>query len=71
MTLVGIHSRFGHGRIWVLEEVLNQMVSEGRIDSWQVPDATRYEVLTDKDVSEIEGEILSVVRQKMASRRRA
>lgn len=69
VTLAGIASRMGHGRMRILEETLNDFVKEGRIDGWQFADVTRYEVLTDKDVTRIEAEIINAIRQKRLERK--
>lgn len=65
VTLTGISSRIGGGKMRILEEVLNDFVGEGKIDKWAFKDPTRYDALTDKDVTKIEKEIIAASRAKI------
>ncbi|MFQ6074652.1 MAG: hypothetical protein ACE5Z5_00760 [Candidatus Bathyarchaeia archaeon] len=50
--------RIGGSSIPLVEEILNDFVKEGKIDGWKYSGEPAYEVLTERDITEIKKDIM-------------
>ncbi|MFQ6076132.1 MAG: hypothetical protein ACE5Z5_08365 [Candidatus Bathyarchaeia archaeon] len=72
VTLALLSGRIA-GRMRTVEDALNEFVKNKKIDTWRFAGAlegTRYEVLTDRDVTDIESEILNDIRKRIYAKHR-
>ncbi|MFQ6075854.1 MAG: hypothetical protein ACE5Z5_06945 [Candidatus Bathyarchaeia archaeon] len=69
--IVGVTNILGGGRSTLLEKTLDEFVKQGTIDAWRFADVgpCLYDVLTNKDVGEIERNILDDIKKKLAEGR--
>ncbi|MFQ6076436.1 MAG: hypothetical protein ACE5Z5_09940 [Candidatus Bathyarchaeia archaeon] len=72
MGIVKVTDALGGTRSKLLEEALNDMIKQGRIETWRCADSGPciYDVLTTENINTIETELILLVKNKMAERKK-